>query len=99
MNTPTIATSIAAALIVVSAPASAATKLCGDREQILQRLAQKHEETQQSIGLSADGGVIEVLVSPTGGWTMMVTYPKKPTCILAVGEAWQTFAALKGETS
>ena len=31
----------------------------------------------------------QVLVSPEGGWTMLITYPRRPTCIVAVGEAWQ----------
>jgi hypothetical protein len=33
--------------------------------------------------------VIEVLVSPEGGWTMLITYPRRPTCVVATGEAWQ----------
>jgi hypothetical protein len=33
--------------------------------------------------------VLEILVAPDGGWTILVTYPKRPTCVLAVGEAWQ----------
>jgi hypothetical protein len=74
---------------VASKPAEAAPKLCGDRHQILERLEQAHEETPQALGLSGDGGVIEVLVSPEGGWTMLVTYPRRPTCVVATGEAWQ----------
>jgi hypothetical protein len=74
---------------LVSAPADAA-QLCGDRGEILKRLEQGHEETRRALGLSADGGVLEILVSPKGGWTMLVTYPKRPTCVVAVGEAWQT---------
>ena len=70
-------------------PAEAARKLCGDRDQILKRLEQGHDERPQALGLSADGGVLEVLVSPEGGWTMLVTYPKRPTCVVAVGEGWQ----------
>jgi len=70
-------------------PAEAATKVCGDRGQILQRLEQGHQEKPQALGLSADGGVLEILVSPQGGWTILVTYPKRPTCVVAVGEAWQ----------
>jgi hypothetical protein len=70
-------------------PAEAAPKLCGDRHQILERLEQAHEETPQALGLSGDGGVIEVLVSPEGGWTMLITYPRRPTCVVATGEAWQ----------
>ncbi len=74
---------------LVSAPAQAA-QLCGDRGEILKRLEQGHEERRRALGLSADGGVLEILVSPKGGWTMLVTYPKRPTCVVAVGEAWQT---------
>ena len=74
---------------MLSQPAEAAPKLCGDRHQILERLERAHEETPQALGLSGDGGVIEVLVSPEGGWTMLITYPRRPTCVVATGEAWQ----------
>jgi hypothetical protein len=79
-----------------SSPAAAA-RLCGDRDEILQRLEQRHEETPQALGLSSDGGVLEVLVSPSGGWTILVTYPKRPTCVVAVGEAWQPLQLATGE--
>ena len=79
--------------VAASKPAEAAPTLCGDRDQILERLEQTHEEKPQALGLSGDGGVIEVLVSPEGGWTMLITYPKRPTCVVAVGEAWQTQVA------
>jgi hypothetical protein len=74
---------------VVSQPAEATPKLCGDHDQILKRLEQAHEETPQALGLSGDGGLIEVLVSPNGGWTMLLTYPRRPTCVVATGEAWE----------
>ena len=64
--------------------------MCGERTEILKSLEQRHEETPQALGLSADGGVLEILVSPKGGWTILVTYPKRPTCVVAVGQAWQT---------
>lgn len=73
---------------LVSQPAEAAAR-CGDRQEILKVLQQKHEETPRALGLSADGGVLEILVSPEGGWTILVTYPKRPTCVVAVGEAFQ----------
>ena len=73
----------------VSQPAAAAPKLCGDRDQLLKRHEQAHQETPQAIGLSGDGGVVEVLVSPEGGWTMLLTYPKRPTCVVAAGPAWE----------
>jgi hypothetical protein len=74
----------------LAGPPAQAAQICGDRGEILKRLAKGHEETPQALGLSADGGVLEILVSPKGGWTMLVTYPKQPTCVIAVGQAWQT---------
>lgn len=75
--------------LLVQAPADAATR-CGDRALLLERLEQRHHETRQALGLSADGGVLELLVAPDGGWTILVTYPKRPTCVVAVGRSWQT---------
>jgi hypothetical protein len=74
---------------LASQPAAAAPNLCGHRDQILKRLEQIHQETPQAIGLSGDGGVVEVVVSPDGGWTMLVTYPRRPTCVVAAGAAWE----------
>jgi hypothetical protein len=73
----------------LSQPAEAAPKLCGDRDQLLKRLQQAHRETPQAVGLSGDGGIVEVLVSPDGAWTMLVSYPKRPTCVVAAGPAWE----------
>jgi hypothetical protein len=84
------------AMLGVPGPAQAGRAFCGDREKILDRLQQKHQETPQALGLSADGGLLELLVSPEGGWTILVTYPSRPSCIVAVGQKWQTLA-LAGE--
>jgi hypothetical protein len=92
----TLATLTFAAGAFVTSPTEAA-KVCGARDAILKRLEQRHEETPQALGLSADGGVLEVLVAPDGGWTILITYPKRPTCIVAVGEGWQTIQLTAGQ--
>lgn len=84
----TLALSVVLGATAVTQSADAAPK-CGDREQILKILEQKHDETPQALGLSSDGAVLEVLVSPRGGWTMLATKPGHPTCVVAVGKAWQ----------
>jgi hypothetical protein len=66
-----------------------AVRICGERDVLLEQFAMQQQETPQALGLGADGGVIEVLVSPEGGWTMLVTYPDRPTCVVAMGEAWE----------
>jgi hypothetical protein len=64
-------------------------RICGERDMLLEQFAMQHDETPQALGLGADGGVIEVLVSPEGGWTMLVTYPDRPTCVVAMGDHWE----------
>jgi hypothetical protein len=81
---------LGSSLVGATAEAETARPVCGERTEILKRLEQRHDEKPQALGLSADGGVLEVLVSPEGGWTILVTYPKRPTCVVAVGQAWQT---------
>jgi hypothetical protein len=66
-----------------------AVRICGERDVLLEQFAMQHAERPQALGLGADGGVIEVLVAPDGGWTMLVTYPERPTCVVAMGEAWE----------
>ena len=72
----------------VDGPADA-VRICGERAALLEQFAMQHDEKPQALGLGTDGGVIEVLVSPEGGWTMLVTYPERPTCVVAMGEAWE----------
>ena len=78
-----------------TAPSYAQT-LCGDRGAILEGLEKNHAETPQAIGLSQDGGLLEVVVSPTGGWTILITYPKRPTCVVATGEDWNSLVVAVG---
>jgi hypothetical protein len=66
-----------------------AVRICGERDTLLEQFALQHDETPQALGLGADGGLIELLVSPDGGWTMLVTYPERPTCVVAMGKAWE----------
>jgi hypothetical protein len=101
-RTAGLATSLPLAALLLAggalvSPPAAAARVCGDRDALLKRLEQGHEETPQALGLSSDGGVLEILVAPDGGWTILVTYPKRPTCIVAVGEAWQDLHLTGGE--
>lgn len=76
-----------------TAPSHAQT-VCGDRAKILERLEKVHAEMPRAIGLTADGAVLEILSSPTGSWTILVTFPNRSTCLLAAGEAWESLPIL-----
>jgi len=82
-----------AALASLSAAAQSAP-ICDDRANLLDGFARHFAERPRALGLSSDGGVIELLTSPGGTWTLMVTYPERPSCVIAVGELWESLPAV-----
>ena len=82
------------------APVSAAAAgwICGDRSEIASSLSNRFSEEPRSLGVDADGGILEVFVSETGSWTIIVTNPRGRTCVLTAGENWETMAPpIKGQ--
>lgn len=66
---------------------------CAPRDTVLNRLAEKWGETRQSVGLGANGAVVEVFASAeTGTWTITVTTPEGLTCLVASGQSFETLA-------
>ncbi len=84
-----IAVSLLLSTTLKSRPASA-QPVCGEHIDILNNLEKFHSETPQAIGLSTDGKVIEILVSPSGSWSILVNYPDRRTCLVATGDDWET---------
>ncbi len=85
----TLSLIVAGFLWSAAAPQATAQTVCGERAEILDRLEQQFAETPRAIGLTEDGALVEVMVSPTGGWTILVTYPKRPSCVVATGKGWE----------
>lgn len=82
---------LAATLVAAGSPAAAQT-LCGSRDTVLKQLASEYQEAPVGIGLASNGAVVELLTSASGSWTLLVTMPKGPTCLMGTGEAWQALA-------
>lgn len=82
----------AAALIALSAAPAVAETLCGSREVVMKQLATEYQEAPVGIGLASNGAVVELLTSSNGTWTLLVTTPRGPTCLMGTGEAWQPVA-------
>jgi len=80
---------VIAAAIALSNPGDAhAQILCGKRADVLTGFAKNYHEVRTAIGITDQGGLVEVLVSPTGTWTMVVTKPGGQTCIIGTGQDW-----------
>ncbi|MDP5084190.1 MAG: hypothetical protein NWQ23_02135 [Yoonia sp.] len=78
------------AMMIAATQTQAQTGNCADHAQVVERLAERYGESRQSIGLGSDNAVVEVFASmDTGSWTITVTRPGGPTCLVAAGQAYQ----------
>lgn len=65
-----------------------AEMLCAERENVIQGLKRDYAETPIARGLANSGVIIEVFSSSAGTFTIVMTHPGRPSCLLIVGEHW-----------
>ena len=88
-------TTVLGASLSPSAPANAQQMMqrsgpvCGERGSLITQLQGKYSERPKSMGLAANGSVLEVLTAKTGTWTIILTTPQGLTCLIAAGEHWE----------
>lgn len=83
-------TLLALALGAPALPAQAQTETCADHDTMVRHLAEGWGESRQSVALDAGNSMVELFASPeTGTWTMTVTRPGGPTCMIASGHAFE----------
>lgn len=63
--------------------------VCAPRDGIVTELAQHFKEAPEANGITSDGMMLEVFVSETRSWTILVTSPKGISCVAATGENWE----------
>ena len=68
-----------------SEPVNAA--VCLSHKDIVSQLQSKFKEKRQAFGLINSGHMMEVFVSKTGSWTMVVTTANKMSCVVAAGQS------------
>lgn len=86
-----LAPSVVVIALAATGPVGAAPfgTYCGNRDSIHERLADKYSEAPVIRALSGAGNLVEMLAAPDGSWTMIVTRPGGPTCIVSTGDMWQ----------
>lgn len=79
--------------LLPSGPISAGQSVepvCGVRAKVLAALSAKYSESPVAVGVTANGGLIELLSAPDGRtWTILYTRPDQVACLVASGESWQ----------
>src|SRR3546814_8566892 len=68
---------LGAGLALVSTSAAMAQPQCDQRESVLQVLQQKYKEQPIALGVTHNGGLVEVLTTGNGNtWSIIVTTPQ-----------------------
>lgn len=74
----------------LAVPAVAQTSpACGPRKTVIEQLGREYAEVPVNQGVTAEGALIELLASPSGSWTMLITLPSGRSCLAAAGESWE----------
>jgi len=85
------ATCAALALSTLSAHAQL---VCGGHSDVVAGLAQAFQQRQIGYGVVGQAAIVEVYVSASGAWTMLITDVRGRSCILATGEGWENTLAV-----
>jgi hypothetical protein len=83
---------ILALLIFLGAPALAtAQSVCATHQTVTDKLKQTFDERPVNEGLSSNGGMLEIFVSPNGEtWTIVLSRADGVSCLMATGEHWES---------
>ncbi len=81
-----VAAVVAACVCGPSADAFAAGAQCAEHTQLVGLLAKKYSEDPIVMGSVNDERYMQLFVSPTGSWTILVTQTDGLACILAAGQ-------------
>jgi hypothetical protein len=72
-------------------PATDVAPACHSHADLAKMLGQKFAEQPSALGVQANGHLVEVFVSNEGtSWTIVVTRPDGWSCIVAVGQDWES---------
>ena len=72
-----------------TAQAQAQDTPCAERTNVVDTLDSQYKESPRAIGLVSQEAVLEIFVSDSGTWTVVVTDPEGVSCVLAAGQSWE----------
>ena len=71
--------------------------VCGKRARFVSQLNKRFKEKPVSIGLAADGSMIEVFAAASGSFSILLTRPEGISCLVSSGENWQVLPTRKAD--
>ncbi len=67
---------------------------CGDRTAMANELKMQFREVPTAVGVVDEHTIMELFVSPNGSWTIMATDTDEQSCVMAVGEGFESNAPI-----
>lgn len=87
-----------AAALLLSTQAAKARQVCAPHEKAALQLEQKFNEQVVGRGLTPNGkSMVELFVSQSGSWTVLISEPNGRSCVVATGESWRSMPLLVGD--
>lgn len=84
--------------IVSNSTAATAQPQCDQRDSVLKVLQQKYKEAPVALGVTHNGGLVEVLSTGNGTtWSIIVTTPQGMSCLVAAGEGWRAMEQIAAD--
>ena len=80
---------VAGAMCGATSHADAAPQ-CAPRADVIKALGDKFHESEAGRGLINPNVVLEIFVSDQGSWTVLASDTKGQSCVLSVGEGWDS---------
>lgn len=81
------ASGVVVALLMLTMPAHAQLA-CGSRDAVAAVLEARFGETVTAAGVDSNGNLLEIFSSERGTWTVVLTIPGGPACLLSSGDGW-----------
>ncbi|MFD1984164.1 hypothetical protein ACFSOZ_16050 [Mesorhizobium newzealandense] len=82
------------AALALSTLSAQAQFVCGGHGDLVAGLAQAFQQRQIGYGVVGQAAIVEIYVSASGTWTMLVTDVQGQSCIIATGEGWENTLAV-----
>jgi hypothetical protein len=94
-----MATTLCVAVAALSAVPATAAEQCAARADMIKALGEKFQENPTALGVVNPNVIVEVFVSDQGSWTILASDTRGQSCVVSVGEGWESAmktAALPG---
>ena len=71
--------------------------ICAPTPEMEQRLALNFGASRTALGMRSHEQLMELWTAPHGDWVLVASYAAGKSCILAMGEDWQTLGPERTE--